>query len=118
VEQWKEALMRIQNLELIDKQVLESADDFIHAQGVAQDRVIIAQYTRKLKSMQAVMVRGVLDLVDNDLKVPKLGMLTTRHYVERAANQRHAKVKNQLHYIWYFSRSWSAPSRVRRTLQG
>ena len=29
----------------------ESADDFIHAQGVAQDRVIIAQYTRKLKSI-------------------------------------------------------------------
>ena len=112
-EQWKEAIMRMQNQELIEKQVLESAYDFIHAQGVAQDRVIIDRFTRKLKSMQAVMVRGVLDLIDNDMKVPKLGMLTTRHYVERAAQSTACKSETSITLHVVFLEIWSAPSSMK-----
>ena len=84
-EQWNEAILRMQSQELIDEQVLGSATDYIRAQGVARDMVMLSKFERKIKSLQVVMVQRMLDLVDNDMKMPKLGMLTTRQHIERAA---------------------------------
>jgi hypothetical protein len=62
-EQWSEAFLRMQSQDLVDEQVLRSAIDFIHAQGVARDMVLRSTFERRIKSVQVGIVQRVLDLV-------------------------------------------------------